>query len=135
MIAEPVFVDRSGRRRRLIVAAGVGGTLALLIAVGALLAGFTGSAPAAVPGWPTSGARHGAAKPGPATAASATTRPVHPPVVTSAPARHTAAPSPSPSPSPSPAQRSSASASAAPTVTAPVHGRGHSPSARPSKRN
>lgn len=136
MTAEPVFVDRSGRRRRLIVAAGAGGTLALLIAAGALLAGFTGTSPGAVPGWPTSGPHHGVAKPHPATAASVTTRPA-PPVVAATSVRHTVAPPPSPSPSPSPSQRSSysASASAAPAVTTPVHGRGHSPSARPSKRN
>jgi len=50
--ADPVFLDRTGRRRRLFVAAGSVGGLVLLIAVVALVAGFTGTGPGSVPGWP-----------------------------------------------------------------------------------
>jgi len=52
VIADPVFVDRSGRRRRLILIAGAAGTVTLLAAIAALLAGFTGAGPVSVPGWP-----------------------------------------------------------------------------------
>jgi len=66
---DPVFVDRSGRRRRLIVTAGTVGGLVLLLAVVALLAGFTGTGSAAVPGWP--GSHAGRATPRPTAAAPA----------------------------------------------------------------
>lgn len=49
---DPVFLDRTGRRRRLFVAAGSVGGLVLLIAAVALVAGFTGTGPGSVPGWP-----------------------------------------------------------------------------------
>jgi hypothetical protein len=52
MTMDPVFVDRTGRRRRLFVAAGSAGGLVLLVAALALVAGFTGAGPASVPGWP-----------------------------------------------------------------------------------
>jgi len=47
---EPVFVDGSGRRRRLLVAGMSAGILALLAAVAALVAGLTGAAPGHLPG-------------------------------------------------------------------------------------
>jgi hypothetical protein len=50
--ADPVFVDRTGRRRRVLAAAGVIGGLALILAALALVAGLTGAGAAAVPGWP-----------------------------------------------------------------------------------
>lgn len=40
---EPVFVDRSGRRRRLVVWAGTAGGALLALAAVVLLAGFTGA--------------------------------------------------------------------------------------------
>jgi len=49
-----VFVDASGRRRRLFVAAGVAGGTVLILLTLALLAGFTGVGRANVPGWPGS---------------------------------------------------------------------------------
>ncbi len=52
---DPVFLDPTGKRRRLFVAAGSAGGLLLLVAVVALIAGFTGSGPGSVPGWPDSG--------------------------------------------------------------------------------
>jgi hypothetical protein len=50
--ADPVFLDRTGRRRRLFVAAGTAGGLLLATAAVALVAGFTGAGPGSVPGWP-----------------------------------------------------------------------------------
>ncbi|MEV6602157.1 hypothetical protein AB0M36_35705 [Actinoplanes sp. NPDC051346] len=54
-MTEPVFVDRSGRRRRVVALAGSAGALVLVLAVLALVAGFTGVAPATLPGWAESG--------------------------------------------------------------------------------
>ncbi|MFI7546959.1 hypothetical protein [Actinoplanes sp. NPDC049599] len=49
---DPVFLDRTGRRRRLFVAVGSVGGLLLAVAALALVAGFTGAGPGSVPGWP-----------------------------------------------------------------------------------
>jgi hypothetical protein len=51
---EPVFVDRTGRRRRLIALAGSAGGLVLTVALFALVVGFTGAGPVSIPGWPDS---------------------------------------------------------------------------------
>jgi hypothetical protein len=59
--ADPVFVDHTGRRRRLVAAAATAGALILTLAVLALLAGFTGAGPVPVPGFPA--ARTGHVKP------------------------------------------------------------------------
>lgn len=56
--ADPVFVDHTGRRRRLVAAAATAGALILTLAVLALLAGFTGVGPGPVPGWPAAGTGH-----------------------------------------------------------------------------
>ena len=40
--ADPVFVDRTGRRRQLFAAAGIAGGTLLIVATAGLLAGFTG---------------------------------------------------------------------------------------------
>ena len=50
---DPVFLDRTGRRRRLFVAAGSAGGLLLSVAALALVAGFTGAGPGSMPGWPS----------------------------------------------------------------------------------
>ena len=56
-VSLPVFVDRTGRRRRPIVAAGVLVGVALLTSLVLLLLGlFTGS-PVTVPGWPDGAAQ------------------------------------------------------------------------------
>lgn len=80
---EPVFLDRSGRRRRLVGI--VGAVLGVLLAasVVVLLAGFVGGAPVAVPGLPPAG--H-AGQPGGPTTAPAPKRIVDP-LVTPAPVR------------------------------------------------
>lgn len=50
--ADPVFVDRTGRRRQLFAAAGFAGGTALLVATAGLLAGFTGVGTSHVPALP-----------------------------------------------------------------------------------
>jgi hypothetical protein len=121
---DPVFVDRTGRRRRLFAIAGSAGGLVLLLAAVALFAAFTGDGPGPIPGWPA-GAGHarpaasravpgapnasGTAAPGPlptpqyapAAAAQATTGPTQ----TTAPAG-TTAPAPVISPTPTQARTS-----------------------------
>jgi hypothetical protein len=52
---EPVFVDRSGRRRRLFTVIGAGIGVALLLSLGLIIAGLFGAAPVHVPGLPSSG--------------------------------------------------------------------------------
>jgi hypothetical protein len=50
--AHPVFVDRTGRRRRVLTIAGCAGGLLLTITTVGLLSGFTGIDPATLPGLP-----------------------------------------------------------------------------------
>lgn len=52
--ASPVFVDRTGRRRRLTVIAGTAMGLGLLTSIVLILAGLFFDAPVPVPGWPDS---------------------------------------------------------------------------------
>jgi hypothetical protein len=54
MGTEPVFVDRTGRRRRLFGAAGTVGGLALMLVSAALVAAFTGTGPGRLPLLPES---------------------------------------------------------------------------------
>lgn len=56
-VLDPVFVDRSGRRRRLFT--GLGAGLGVLLAAGSLLlvAGLMGTSPVPLPGLPQSGQR------------------------------------------------------------------------------
>lgn len=51
----PVFVDHSGRRRRLIVATGAGLATAIVVALIMLIAGLSGASPLHVPGFPDLG--------------------------------------------------------------------------------
>jgi hypothetical protein len=88
---DPVFVDRTGRRRRLIALAGSAGGLMLTLILLALVAGFTGVGPASVPGWPdaAAGVPGARAKPSPSPASpSARSRPLtaEPPIAEQAPA-------------------------------------------------
>nr|MDT0660628.1 hypothetical protein [Micromonospora sp. DSM 115978] len=54
MGTEPVFVDRTGRRRRLFVAAGAVGGLVLMLVSATLVAAFTGTGPVRLPLLPES---------------------------------------------------------------------------------
>jgi hypothetical protein len=57
---EPVFVDRTGRRRHLAILAGLGIGAGLLVSLALIIAGLVGGASAPLPGWPASGSqRHG----------------------------------------------------------------------------
>lgn len=74
---DPVFLDGTGRRRRLFVVAGSVGGLVLVLAVLALLAGFTGVGAGSVPGWPGAGQAQGAApKPDPSGSTPASADPL-----------------------------------------------------------
>ena len=52
----PVFLDRSGRRRRVVLIAGSSLAVLLLTSLALLIAGLFGAAPAHIPGFPDSGA-------------------------------------------------------------------------------
>jgi hypothetical protein len=104
---EPVFVDATGRRRRLFVVLGVSGGLVLLLVALAVVAGFTGAGPGGLPGWPGSDAGRVQG----ATAAPSANRPTGP---STRPSTSAAATSPG----------------AAPTVTLPA-GAGTTPTAAP----
>ncbi|HZN17932.1 MAG TPA: hypothetical protein VFB84_07045 [Micromonosporaceae bacterium] len=71
-LAGAVFVDRSGRRRRLVTLVGAGLGVLLMASLSILVAGLFSSGPVAIPGWPDAGARpgDGAATPLPTDAAS-----------------------------------------------------------------
>jgi hypothetical protein len=96
-VSEPVFLDRTGRRRRLVAAAGASAILLLTLMVLALLAGFTGVAPKTMPGWPAADGHPRPARPAPeriepapsaaslATATSRPSAPVTPPANTDQP--------------------------------------------------
>ena len=130
MTNDPVFVDRTGQRRRLFVAAGTAGGCLLVLAVAALLAAFTGVSPGANPGWP-----------------AATTRPAGPALAgspeASAPTAedHAAVPQPTAGSTTTPAPAAT-TATATPAATATSRSNGRAPttkptavSTRPSKRN
>ena len=130
---DPIFVDRTGRRRRVVALAGSAGALVLLVAVLTLLAGFTGTGPATPPGWTDAGAdRVREAKP----VASRTTPAPAPRTPTRTAAAPVATSDTTPSVAPS-AGTTSASPSADPTPTARSQRRvpTHTPSARPSKKH
>jgi hypothetical protein len=112
--ADPVFVDHTGRSRRLVAAAATAGALILTLAVLALLAGFTGVGPVPVPGFPAARTGHAtptqpatqrtdptpATTPAPLAAASAvTSRPATAGPSSGAPSV-TSAPTVSPTPTP-----------------------------------
>ncbi|RSM54821.1 hypothetical protein DMB66_36835 [Actinoplanes sp. ATCC 53533] len=128
--ADPVFLDRTGRRRRLFVAAGSGGGLVLLIASVALVAGFTGTGPGSVPGWPggTDELRVGR----PDSAVSVRPRTTRPPAPTTAAVRRTTAPAALVTTVPAPA---SATPSSTPAASVNPHRRvpTHTPNPRKSK--
>jgi hypothetical protein len=121
--ADPVFVDHTGRRRRFVAAAATAGALILTLAVVALLAGFTGAGPVAVPGFPA--ARTGHVKP---------TRPTPPrtdPTPAATPAPPAAAPAGTSGPATARPSSGAPSVTSAPTTSPTPRGNGRSPSHRP----
>ena len=103
--AEAVFVDRTGRRRRLVVAAGLGLAGVLLAALAVLVAGLTGAGPLPLPGLP--GANHGVMR-GEVGA------------VDPAPSPSNRRRTPSPTPNPVPAAATGGSPTASPTASTPT---------------
>jgi hypothetical protein len=117
---EPVFVDRTGRRRRLIALAGSAGGLVLTVALLAVAVAFTGAGPVSLPRWPESAA--GAVIGDPAT------RPPSDARRSTAPRQQDAERTAEPAPvRPADAARASATAAPAPSPTA-----SGTPSASPS---
>lgn len=58
-LAEAVFVDRSGRRRRLVTLVGAALGVLLVASLSIMVAGMVSSGPVSIPGWPDAGARPG----------------------------------------------------------------------------
>jgi hypothetical protein len=118
----PVFVDRSGIRRRWFVVFGVTGTGLLAMSVVMLIAGFLGTTPGRLPGLPVPPgqvARQAEGGGGPATATRSKV-PVAQPAASAG-----ATPPPGAAPLPAPAARPSPTASASPSPTR--HGNGNGP--------
>lgn len=123
---DPVFVDRTGRRRRLFMATGAAGGVAMALVTLALIAGFTGAGPGYLPTLPES-AGDQQLDSGEAGQPSAAVRPVSPSPRIASPATGAR-----PTPAPSPTQ---ALPAASPTPTPNSHRRvpTHTPNNRPSK--
>jgi len=127
---DPVFLDRTGRRRRLFVAAGSIGALVLLIAAVALVAGFTGTGPGSVPGWPGGADELRVGRPD--AAVSVRPRKTRPPATTPAAVQRTTAPVALVTTPPAP---TSAAPSSTPAASTNPHRRvpTHTPNPRKSK--
>jgi hypothetical protein len=107
---EPVFLDRTGRRHRIVAAAGAAATVLLSMLMLALLAGLTGVGAGDMPGWPAAGGHARSAQP-----VSPRTKP------SSSAVRATATGRPSaPAPPPALTARPTNAAPAATTTSAPV---------------
>lgn len=124
---DPVFVDRTGRRRRLAVLIGVGAGTALVASLALIVAGFLGGSSTSIPGWPTGPKRPDRGVVADQVVASPTGPGVRPPVATTTGTSgngtgRTAAPLP-------------AGAAPAPTTPAARPGQGHrsTPGGRVSK--
>lgn len=112
--ARPVFVDRTGRRRRLTVIAGTALGLGLLASLGLLLAGIFFDSSVPLPGW-------------------SETR-VRPPVEAGVDAPDDPATRPGPTARPAPATSATPPASASPARPASTRAAG-APTARPTSSN
>jgi hypothetical protein len=130
--APPVFVDRTGRRRRLTVIAGTAMGLGLLTSLGLILAGLFFDSSVPIPGWsdtkmhpPIEAGVDGPARPQPAT--SPTTLPE--PITGTASSR----PSSAPPASRATATRTLTAPAAQPTGSVPGQGDEHRSTAKPSK--
>lgn len=122
--ADPVFVDRTGRRRRFFLIAGLASGAALVLASILLVAGFTGAGPGRLPLLPESA--------GEQLRVPATAKPTEAPRTNRSPDRPTASPRPAPSGTPGPA----GTTAVAPTPSKTNHRNvpTHTPGNRPSKR-
>lgn len=129
--APPVFVDRTGRRRRLTVIAGTAMGLGLLASLGLILAGLFFDSSVPIPGWSDTKVHPpieaGVDAPGgPQPATSGSRRPE--------PATGTTAPLPSSAPTTRPpATRTTTAPAPQPTTSVPGQGDEHRSSAKPSR--
>jgi hypothetical protein len=112
-----VFVDRSGRRRRLLTVVGAALGVALLASLGLLIAGMVAGSPVPIPGWPDSPAR-----------ANQQHQPATPSAETTAPSEQTRVPSPA-------TTTAQPLISSSPTATNPGQGdeHRHTPPPRPTR--
>lgn len=112
---DPIFVDSTGRRRRVVTMIGAALGVALIASLGLLFAGLVGAAPVHVPGFPNSGVNVEQA--------------VHP---STAPSRKNGAPSPTAEPRPGVAPTPAATPVAnSTTATVSVSPSKHRPSQTP----
>ena len=113
----PVFVDRTGRRRRILVTAGIGGTVALGTAAAGLVLALTGATGQALPGLPAPAA-HAHTPAAPRAASSTTTRGAAAPT---SPAKHTGTTASVPSPTPQPTTAANSTPTPSPSGTSHRH--------------
>lgn len=130
--APPVFVDRTGRRRRLTVIAGTAMGLGLLASLGLILAGLFFDSSVPIPGWsdtkvhpPIEAGVDAPGRPQPTTSGSPQPEP----------ATGTAAPLPSSTPGTTypTATRTTTGPAAQPTTSVPGQGDEHRSTAKPSR--
>jgi hypothetical protein len=128
--APPVFVDRTGRRRRLTVVAGTAMGLGLLASLGLILAGLFFDSPVPIPGWsdtkvhpPIEAGVDASGRPQERTSPSS--RP--------APATSTTAPLPSAAPTATRPTSRTTTSGPQPSTSVPGQGDEHRSSAKPSR--
>ncbi|MFS8480052.1 MAG: hypothetical protein FWJ93_14045 [Micromonosporaceae bacterium] len=118
--AEAVFVDRSGRRRRLLTLVGAAVGVVLVAGLGLFAAGLVGSGPVSLPGWPDPGVQAGQDRPASNTPApsTATTTPA------SRRTSRTTPPPAAPTPTPTGVSASTVAPTSGPRAPTEVPGRG-----------
>jgi hypothetical protein len=121
---DPVFVDRTGRRRRVFLIAGLASGAALALATLVLIAGFTGTGPGHLPLLPESAGEQ-------LRAPAATVKPTEAPRATLSPSPRAGSPRPTPSGTPEPTVTEVAPS---PSKTNHRNVPTHTPGGRPSKR-
>jgi hypothetical protein len=126
MRADPVFLDRTGQRRRLFKVAIAGAAVLLATATLVLVAGFTGTGPGHLPTLPQPAG-------GEVRGAGSSAKPT---VTGAAPAPRPTAPGPVVRSTTSPAPRATSSPTATPTPSRSSHRRvpTHTPGNKPTKR-
>jgi hypothetical protein len=126
MTEDPIFLDRTGRRHRLVALLSTAGGLLLVLTTLALVAGFTGTGPGALPGWPAPAATSATARPTPAPRRIRRAAPAPAAPRTSAPAKPATIAPPAATPA-----RVTPSATATPTASPTTSRPGHRPTAKP----
>ncbi|GLH94792.1 hypothetical protein [Phytohabitans aurantiacus] len=122
---DPVFVDRTGRRRRVFLIAGLASGAALALATLVLIAGFTGTGPGRLPLLPESAGEQ-------LRAPVATVKPPEAPRTIPSPSESAAAPRPTRTGTPAPATTTQVAPS--PSKTNHRNVPTHTPGGKPTKR-